>query len=658
MASIGTLTAFLGLDTKGLKKGEEEAKKTFSGIKTAAGALGVALSIAGAWKIYAGAEKDVAAVAKLERALTATGGSAKTSAAAMALMDRAVTKLGSEEVLTHEALASLITKTQDAEASVANFGLVQDVAAKFGMDLGSASDVVAKAMSGQFKSLAQLLPYMKTWASSHKELAGTTKGATMALAELNKVAGGDAVQKASTAMGQIERLKNIQGEMGDELGRMLTGSEDTKTAWTSIADSAERFLRAMQSVKGTPIIQNLSKWAAGIGYMVSGDFRHPGETRGGGSINKGLYSSYRGPVGMGSQFLGLPSSVLASGGGPLGGEPFLPSKNTGGEDTSDADEAIRAAAAPGGEGALLASSKTGEVDTTEDAAAVADAVAKLEKERQDAITKAEQDANAWYMYWKQAGEDQIQYQSDVLAAQVSTYDQLLSASFQTVEEMSAAWEKYKTLRLEQIDQEVAAREKAANLSPAEADALRFTLTTEMNRRGNEAFANRTGMGPDAEAGRTANNWVQIADDGFKSIGEATAGFFTTQKNQWADFHRDLQDMLVNFVGTVLKEIADRTMGGGSTGSAGGAVVGWLSSLFSTSGDVTDTSWYSEPLIPVNDKAAVSRLAETETAGPGSRRQGRSVVVNISTQDLQSFRSSESQIAARMATAIRLAERNN
>lgn len=662
MASIGTLTAFLGLNTKGLKKGQDEAKSVIGSMKGLIGGLGIAMSAAGAWKLYEGFEKDSAAIAQVDRAIKATGGSAKTAASAVAQMSQAVTKLGADEVLANQALASLITKTQDAEASVANFGLVQDVAAKFGMDLGSASDAVGKAMSGQFKSLTQLLPYMKTWAASHKELAGTTKGATLALEEMNRVAGGEAEKKAATALGQIQRFKTLQAEMLDEVGRMMTGSEDADTAWKSIADSAERFLRSMQAVKGAPIIQNLSKWAAGIGYMVSGDFLHPGETRGGGSIDKSLYANYGGAVGTGGQFPGLPSSVLASGVGPVEKQE------------------------------LLASNKTGEEDTSEEDAAARDAADKKEQERQDAITKAEQDANEWYMYWKQAADDQIQYQSDLLAAQVSTYDQLLSESFQTVEEMTAAWEKYKAARLKQIDEEVAARVKAANLSPAEADALRFSLTMELNRKGNEAFASRAGIGPDAEAKKQTDNWVKIADDGFRSIGEAATGFFTTQKGQWADFHQSLKGMLASFVGTVLKQLADQALGGGSTETLGASVVGFVSGLFGDGGGgdgelndaVNDTSWWSEPMIPVaaggivssptraligeagpeavipldrfRDANFMSRLAGTGTDGPGGQRQGRPVVINIQTQDPQSFKASSSQIAARMALAVRAADR--
>ena len=723
MASIGTLTAFLGMDVRNLKKGAGEAKSTLKGVesglgelKAAAGAVGAALAFNELKKLYLNFEKSAAAVAQMNRALESTKASHETAVRAQEALTYSSLKLGHSTTSVAEAMTSLITKSQDAEAAVQDFGLVEDVAAKFNMDLGSGVDVVAKAMSGQFRSLAQLLPYMKKWASEHKDLAGTAKGAKMALEELNRVAGGEAVKKAATAIGQIERLHTIQGKIGGQIGRLLTGSDDTSEAWKSIADSAERFLRAMQSVKGAPVIQNLAKWAAGIGYMVSGDFLHPGESRSGAAIDKSLYANYTGKTGTVSSvanlFPGLPSSALASGVMPGGEKNLLASQRAGAEDTSEADakaaesakaraKALRDANVSAYQDILaqsdlttqqmqaawagMDSARLDQIEAEKTADLEAGMAVSLADERMQAkviaLWKEEEDA------WTKLSDDKVAKSTKVLAAQVSAYDEMLSSAFLTVDEMTAVWDKYKAARLKQIDEEVAAQVKAANLSPADAAALRFKLTTEMNRKGNESFANRTGMEPDAEAQSAADNWVKIADDGFKSIGEAASGFFTTAKGQWADFHQSLSAMLANFVGTVLKQIADQALGSGPTGSIGASIV----DLFSRGGNAknvaTDVSWAMNPMdlkpvasggifrsptpaligesgpeavIPLSrfrDASFMDRLAGTGTDGPGSRAQGRPVIINIQTADPQAFKASSSQIAARMALAVRQAERN-
>jgi hypothetical protein len=655
MASIGTLTAFLGMDTKGLKKGQGEAKSIIGNMKGLIGSLGVALSVAGAFKIYEGFEKDAAAIAQLDRAITATKGSAKTATAAMAEMDYAVTKLGSDEVLVNQALENLVTKTQDAEAAVADFGLVQDVSAKFGMELGGASDLVAKAATGQFKAVVKLLPYMKSWADSHKELAGTAEGAVAILTELDRVAGGEAEKKAATALGQIQRLKNIQAEMLDEVGRLMTGSEDTDTAWKSIADSAEQVLRSLMAMKGAPIIQTLARLPA-FAEKVSVDV---------GNVATTFKNMFRGE--------GDAYSPLVDYGAVMDERSIQAATDKMNRDLKKPD--------------LKASSRAGAVDTSEADAAVEDARKKLEADRIAANEKAEADAVAQHLYWQQAALDGIQYRSDILAAQVAFSEEMLDDTSLTAEGMSVAWERFKDKRLQQIDEEVAARTKAAQLSPAEAESLRVKLVSEMN------FKDTQFVGPEQDqaqidaqekAKKSAEEWGSIANDGFKSVTDATAGFFTTQKGEWASFHESLRGMLANMISSVMNQL----MKGSSGGDVGASIVGgaksagsWLGGLFGgggagsavesipfiAAGGVVSRPTLSmigesgpEAVIPLSrfrDQDFMGRLAGTGTDGPSGGRSGRPVVINIQAQDAQSFRASSSQISARLALAVRQAERN-
>lgn len=240
----------------------------------ALGAVGVAFAVGGIVKglsdMYVGFEKDVQTADKLERTITKLNGTTAQRERALKLVDFAVTKLGKDEDETALALSRMITKTGDAQLGLDSFNIAQDLAAKLGMDLAGAVDLTAKVVTGQYTVVGKALPFMKTWISTHKELIGTVEGAAQATEILRKAVAGEAEAMSDSATGQMGRLKNLFGEMKDEMGRILTGSKDTKGAWKEAANSAEEFLRALQKIDGLPVIQTLLKAGTGAANFFGG----------------------------------------------------------------------------------------------------------------------------------------------------------------------------------------------------------------------------------------------------------------------------------------------------------------------------------------------------------------------------------------------------
>jgi hypothetical protein len=225
-------------------------------IKTAFAGIAVGAFVNEFKKSFMEFEKGEAGLYKLRKEMERIGGSAKLYEDAVRRIGSATSRFGIEDDQLSEAMASLVRRSGDAEASMANMQLVMDISAKTGKDFGSVTDLVSKAMLGQFKAAASLEPSLKNIARAHKELEGTAEGAQLMLDKLNDSFGGGAKDKAETAVGQIERAKTIFGEMKEEGIRILAGSNSTKDAWTDIADAMERGLNALKKVEGAPIIQS------------------------------------------------------------------------------------------------------------------------------------------------------------------------------------------------------------------------------------------------------------------------------------------------------------------------------------------------------------------------------------------------------------------
>lgn len=214
------------LDEQAAKKAEEGAKKTaakidlsLSSIKDAAKKVGVALAAALGAVVAFGAKAVAEAVqankewSSLGSTVRAVGGDfdalrPSVEAAAAAFSDATIHGQG-EYV---QSLDRMIALTGDVEASMANMGLVANVAARFfGGDLAAATDTVARAMTGNVRALRQL--------------GIETEDAQTALNMLASRSMGAATAAADTFAGTTLRLRNKWNDFMGLIGDALVAGE-------------------------------------------------------------------------------------------------------------------------------------------------------------------------------------------------------------------------------------------------------------------------------------------------------------------------------------------------------------------------------------------------------------------------------------------------
>jgi hypothetical protein len=109
------------------------------------------------------------------------------------------------------ALASLVQVTGEMTSAQDGLTLALDVAAATGVDLGTATDAIAKAYGGNTKALGTLLPSVR---SLIKEGASLDE----VFAAVAGTVGGSAAVAANSAEGQIKRLSLTIGETKESIG--------------------------------------------------------------------------------------------------------------------------------------------------------------------------------------------------------------------------------------------------------------------------------------------------------------------------------------------------------------------------------------------------------------------------------------------------------
>jgi TP901 family phage tail tape measure protein len=186
---------------------------------------------------------------------------------------------------------------------------------------------------------------------------------------------------------------------------------------------------------------------------------------------------------------------------------------------------------------------------------------------------------------------------------------------------------------------------------------------------------------------SVQKWVDIADGGFRNISDIMVGFFMTAKGEWADFHRTMLDMLGSLLSSLIVAFGDaaaQKMSGAK--SMGGWLVDFLKGggpaeatmdtgvdlgvvyegeRMSARGGIFNRPTRSiigeagpEAVIPLSrfrDPAFTERL--TGTGQHAATQAAAPVTVYIQTPDAQSFRASSSQVAARIALAVRAGQRS-
>lgn len=233
----------------GMQRLEGAVGKFAGAAKGALAAVGIGFGLNALKDLYVGFEEDEAAASRLETTLKRLGATQESLASATAQVDRASREFGADDTELNKAMESLVVKTGDANESISNMQLVVDTAARFNVSYSESANVVAAAMEGQFRSLGALLPSFKAFAQENSNLSGTAEGASLALNKLWDATGGAAAEKANNALGQIQRMKTLWGEIWEQLVRVIVGSNDTAAAWRKVADAMENVLIALRSVE-------------------------------------------------------------------------------------------------------------------------------------------------------------------------------------------------------------------------------------------------------------------------------------------------------------------------------------------------------------------------------------------------------------------------
>jgi hypothetical protein len=109
------------------------------------------------------------------------------------------------------ALASLVQVTGEMTSAQDGLTLALDVAAATGVDLGTATDAIAKAYGGNMKALGSLLP-------SVRELIKEGASLDEVFAAVAGTVGGSAAVAANSAEGQMKRLSLTIGETKESIG--------------------------------------------------------------------------------------------------------------------------------------------------------------------------------------------------------------------------------------------------------------------------------------------------------------------------------------------------------------------------------------------------------------------------------------------------------
>ena len=216
-----TIPIISEFDGKGISKAVAEFKnlegagaKAQFALKKAA--LPAAAAIGGLAVVIGDATKaaieDAKAQALLAQAITnnTLAGEANVKVAE-AFIEKTMMQAAVADDELRPALASLVQVTGEMTSAQDGLTLALDVAAATGVDLGTATDAIAKAYGGNTKALGTLLPSVR---SLIKEGASLDE----VFAAVAGTVGGSAAVAANSAEGQMKRLSLTIGETKESIG--------------------------------------------------------------------------------------------------------------------------------------------------------------------------------------------------------------------------------------------------------------------------------------------------------------------------------------------------------------------------------------------------------------------------------------------------------
>lgn len=193
------------------------------GALAALGALGVGAALGAFFKSTieeaANAEREMT---RLNVALRNAGADVSAVAPkAQELTDRLALLAGVSGGDVMEALTGLVTVSGDVDGSMANMSLVMDLAAARGLDLGSAADIVGKAMNGNVTAFNKL------------GIAG--KDATTVLDNARAAFGGFAEAQGATLYGTLGRINEGWDQFKEKVGNAIVAGADMGSMGAGLA---------------------------------------------------------------------------------------------------------------------------------------------------------------------------------------------------------------------------------------------------------------------------------------------------------------------------------------------------------------------------------------------------------------------------------------
>jgi len=311
---------------------DESGKKTSSGWAKAskgmqvAGAAIAAVAVAVAVKSVEMADQYETAHAKMEVALKNTGSSWAAMGKQVDAVSDSSTKFGYTKTDVESALATMTTGMGSAQKAMANFQLVEDLAAKTGKPLADAALAVTKASEGQLRPLKQLgvdLPvaaggalkvktayialgaeqtklkqlqgayhsglisgsaYLKQYATdtaglqtAQQKFNDVSTSGTTILSSLGTMLAGSASAQADTFAGKVKSMKaelsNVEIEVGMKLipvlTKMLGWVQDGVTWFTKGGTAADVLKVAIAALAGVILVYNVGLLAVKAATVVS-----------------------------------------------------------------------------------------------------------------------------------------------------------------------------------------------------------------------------------------------------------------------------------------------------------------------------------------------------------------------------------------------------
>jgi len=204
---VGEVVAYLSVDDRKFTAGMGHAQKQFSSFHSDLESKGKQITgiLAGAFStaaVYNFAKECVTAFAEEQAALVALGTVVNATGAnwgeyITATQEAMVAgeQLGFKGHETANALKTLTLMTGDAAKGYKLLALAQDLARAKGMDLASASSLIAKVEEGRIGIASRILPFLKAGMSAEE-----------ALAAIEERVAGSSLAHAKTTQGQIEMM--------------------------------------------------------------------------------------------------------------------------------------------------------------------------------------------------------------------------------------------------------------------------------------------------------------------------------------------------------------------------------------------------------------------------------------------------------------------